>query len=145
MNNQKNNIIKIRGHHLLCMQSFKGFGYNQTFVDNLFKVIDAIKKDESLFLHIVAECDTICSSCPHMINKKTNNRNALVCAKDKNSEIDLRELDLNVLDKFNLDVGAIINASEIYKLIREEINKNSDVFKICGSCKWLELCINEQN
>ncbi|PHS33653.1 MAG: hypothetical protein COA82_08350 [Alkaliphilus sp.] len=143
MKNQKNKIMKIRGHHLLCMQSFKGFGYNQTFVDNMYKVIGAIKNNDNLFLHIVAECDALCLHCPHSINNRTNNRNILVCAKDADSEIELREMDLNVLDKFNLTAGTIIKASEIFKFIRKEINKDNNVFTICGSCKWIEICINE--
>ena len=142
MNNQKNNIMKIRGHHLLCIQSFKGFGYNEHFIDNMHKIISAIKKSKDLVLHIVAECDDICSYCPHITSEKFANRK---CAKDKNSEIELRELDLNVLDKFNLDIGTLINAREVYKLIREEINKDTNTFKICGSCRWIEICINDHS
>lgn len=141
MYNQKQKTMKIRGHHLLCIQSFKGFGYNQDFIDNMYKLIDAIKSSNDLFLHIVAECDDICLYCPHATS--TKNPSPRICLKDDNSEIELRKMDLNVISRFNLSVGKKIKASEVFKLAQTEIRKDKDIFKICGSCKWIDICINK--
>ena len=39
VNNVKNGVgsepIRIRAHHLLCMQGFQGYGYNKTFTENM--------------------------------------------------------------------------------------------------------------
>ncbi|MGV8146938.1 MAG: DUF1284 domain-containing protein [Alkaliphilus sp.] len=140
MNTQKQKTIKIRGHHLLCMHSFKGFGYSQTFKDNMYKVISAIKNSNDLFLHIVAECDDICSYCPH--STSINNSSPEICLKDVSSEIELREMDMNVVSRFKLSVGDNIKASEIFEVVQTEIKKDKDIFKICGSCKWIDICVN---
>ncbi|HDL15578.1 MAG TPA: DUF1284 domain-containing protein [Euryarchaeota archaeon] len=56
-------MLKLRGHHLLCLNFFKGEGYNRNFVDNLRKVLDKAKREE---FYIAIGSDDICIACSHL-------------------------------------------------------------------------------
>jgi len=56
--------LKIRAHHLCCIQGFQGYGYSPIFVANLRVVISDIKAFPSRPLELISECDVVCESCP---------------------------------------------------------------------------------
>ena len=56
--------LKIRAHHLCCIQGFQGYGYSPAFVANMRAVISDIKAFPSRPMELVSECDVICISCP---------------------------------------------------------------------------------
>ena len=55
-------MLKIRPHHLMCMQMYTGHGYDCKFVLHMNEVVS--KLDEII---IQEGCDEICTHCP---NKK---------------------------------------------------------------------------
>ena len=56
--------LKIRAHHLCCIQGFQGYGYSPVFVANMRAVISDLEACPSTSLELVSECDVICLSCP---------------------------------------------------------------------------------
>lgn len=125
------NIIKIRAHHLLCIQGFQGYGYSRDFKMNMAKVIRNLKSEEQ-FLEIVAECDVICSHCPH---KKDG-----LCRKTPESNEMIKKMDLNVLKKLGLKEGTRSKAKNVFSLLDRKI-KATDVCEICGDCFWKNKCL----
>uniref|UniRef100_A0A7C4WD24 DUF1284 domain-containing protein n=1 Tax=Geoglobus ahangari TaxID=113653 RepID=A0A7C4WD24_9EURY len=64
--------MKLRGHHLICLNFFKGEGYSKEFVENIERIL---KERE---IEVVIGADDVCSKCPHLksgsCNYKENSR-----------------------------------------------------------------------
>ena len=61
--------MRIRAHHLLCMQGFQGYGYSKDFALHMLKVMDHIMDNPLCELDIITECDEICLHCPHKVGE----------------------------------------------------------------------------
>ena len=125
--------IKIRAHHLLCMQGFQGYGYSQDFAANMQKVIETINSSQNPVVEIVAECDVICSHCPHNMEE--------VCWKGLGSAKRIRDMDLRVLEKLGLREGTKVKGKDIFDLVNTRLGNVSDVNGICGKCEWMNRCV----
>lgn len=124
--------IKIRGHHLFCMQGFKGYGYSSEFVANMRAVLESIKASPSKPLKLVSECDVICTACPHREQ----------CAlKSSFQAIRIRHMDSLVLKKLGMVEGAFIDAKSVFRLVNTKLKNPSDIEEICGNCRWRQKCL----
>jgi len=56
--------MKIRYHHLMCTERFRGNGYSKEFCDNMTEIIKSIKENN---YELVDCCDDICKVCPNNI------------------------------------------------------------------------------
>ena len=72
------NEIRLRAHHLLCLQGFQGYGYNKEFIQNLYEILQRFDTEPKLEIQVITECDDICMKCPY---NKDN-----VCSKEPDSE-----------------------------------------------------------
>jgi hypothetical protein len=125
--------LKIRGHHLLCLQGFQGYGYNLRFTENMAAVIRQIETDPELNLEIITTEDDICLHCPCL--SETG------CRKETGSHQKIRSLDLKVLAKLNCQPGRKENAQQIIKLTNNMFKTYADIREICGNCHWKEQCL----
>lgn len=125
--------VKIRAHHILCMQGFCGYGYSQDFVNNIAQVIKDINSSPELEVEIIAECDVICSHCPY--------NSGGVCQKRSNSVQRVGDMDLRVLRKLELKEGAKGRAKDIFSLVNTTLRNISYIQDICGDCNWKEKCL----
>ena len=132
-NLQADDPISIRAHHLLCMQGFAGYGYSRDFVANMTRVVNDIKSQPSLKIKIVAQCDVICSCCPH--NK------AGLCHKQRDSARKVGQMDLLVLGRLGLSQGSTGTAEEIFATVNRILRSCRDVQDICGNCGWKDKCL----
>lgn len=119
--------IKLRPHHLLCMQFFVGHGYNQEFVNNLADIINKINKENCL-IKIVNDNDDVCKYCPNIVSG--------IC-----KDIDkVKVYDENVLKLTSLDYKTY-NYDEIRKAILDNIvTANIKLNSVCKSCCWINIC-----
>lgn len=115
---------KLRGHHLICLQFFKGQGYDRRFVDNLQNVLTTIDVVE-----VVDGIDDICIACPY---------NAGFCNYSENSEKEVRELDMFALKLLGLETGARIK----WRDLKAEVPKILEKWKkfACKDCEWRGIC-----
>ena len=124
--------LKIRAHHLCCIQGFQGYGYSPAFVANMRAVISDIGAFPSRPLELVSECDVICISCPSKrectIQKSTLSRR-------------IRNMDLVVMEKLKIEEGALMKADKAFRLINSKLNSASDIEDVCGTCKWRQKCL----
>lgn len=128
----RQNSIKIRAHHLFCIQGFQGYGYSSDFVVNMREIISILKSHPSLKLELVSECDVICACCP--------NRDA--CALQNSERADrIRDMDLHVLDKLGFGERAVLGAGELFGFVNTKLNKASDIEEVCGQCGWRTRCL----
>ncbi len=58
---------KLRGHHLICLNFFRGEGYSDDFIKNIYSVVGKEK------VEIVEGADDVCSRCPYLKENKCSN------------------------------------------------------------------------
>ena len=125
--------LRIRGHHLLCMQGFQGYGYNHDFAVHMQEVVDFIMKKPSCDLELIAECDELCSQCP--------NRDGKICSKDPRAEENIQRMDLLVLEKLGIPEGSKIQARKILEHVNNVFKTRKNAMEVCRNCLWLDQCL----
>lgn len=117
-------IIKLRGHHILCLLGFRGLGYDEAFVENMTRVHARVFFNGSL-LELASGPDDICRVCPKLSDGR--------CGSSR-----ISSKDASVLDMLSLQPGNVISAKEVYDRVAAAISVE-DVSRICSRCKWLGL------
>ncbi|MEM4702236.1 MAG: DUF1284 domain-containing protein [Archaeoglobaceae archaeon] len=115
---------KLRGHHLICLHFFKGYGYDEKFVENVQRILKEIKEVE-----VVDGIDEICMACPH---------NEGFCNFSENSEMEVKELDSLALKLMNLKPGMILEWEDL----KVKVPKIMDEWRnlACRECDWRGVC-----
>ncbi|MCQ2964224.1 MAG: DUF1284 domain-containing protein [archaeon] len=123
----------LRGHHLLCLKGYQGYGYDEDFVKNM-SVINNLRKNENTNIVVVDKPDDICKFCPNLKNNICENQsqNKRIIKKDN-----------EVLSK--LDPKKIYNSKELFEEIDFLFNTKKVVDKICLECNWHSKCLFYQN
>jgi len=121
-------MLRLRGHHLICLQFFVGKGYSPKFVKNTLRVLKNVRG----WIVIVDGIDDVCSACPYRINDR--------CANPRTSER-IRDLDRLSLSLLSVRVGSRICWNEI----KQKLPKILPIWikKACKSCRWWKICKNE--
>jgi hypothetical protein len=125
--------LRIRAHHLLCMQGFQGLGYNEEFTKNMAWITDKILNEPFFLLEIITEADSICQHCPHLVQDK--------CDQEHPSG-KIKSMDIQVLKNLKIKPGTLISSQEA--LSRTRNIPPAMVKKICGNCLWREDCLYYQ-
>ncbi|WP_407375634.1 DUF1284 domain-containing protein [Methanobrevibacter sp.] len=119
----------LRGHHLLCLKGFQGYGYDDAFVENMIEV-NALRKSEGTVITLTDFPDDICKACPNLENN--------ICGNPAQNER-IVSMDNEVLKK--LDPGKEYDASDLFEKIDSIFNSKESVTKICFNCMWHEKCL----
>ncbi len=119
----------LRGHHLLCLKGFQGYGYDKDFVKNMTD-INTKRKLDTTTIKLTNSSDDICKNCPKLESNLCENEN-------QNKRI--IEMDNEVLR--NLDVSKEYNAVDLFKKVDSIFNTKESVSKICSNCMWHEKCL----
>ncbi len=119
----------LRGHHLLCLKGFQGYGYDDDFVKNMIG-INTKRKENTTTVTLTNSPDDICKACPNLKNNLCENEN-------QNRRI--VEMDNEVLKKF--DISKEYNALELFEKVDLIFNSKESVSKICFNCMWHEKCL----
>ncbi len=127
------NPLKIRAHHLLCMQGYQGYGYSKIFEEHLDKIIKFLKETSEAEIEIVAENDSICVKCPHARGR--------FCQKDLAEGMKIRQIDLKVLEKLDLKIGTRGQVEQIFAVVKSKLKTCGDLVGICEECQWQEKCL----
>jgi len=121
--------MKIRAHHLLCIQGFQGYGYSKSFIGNMKDVIEMINANSKIT--IIDKCDVICSLCPYNIGNK--------CQKE-GSSLNIKRIDQFVLNILELNVNSRVESSSAISLVNLRFSKLSEIEEVCINCEWREKC-----
>ena len=125
--------LTIRGHHLLCLKGFQGYGYDESFTKNMAE-INKIRKNKSTTISLTNTPDDICSCCPNL-------KDGLCKNKSENKKI--VQMDNEVLK--HADSNFEYNSVELFKKIDEIFNDCKSISRICLNCIWHEKCLFYQN
>jgi hypothetical protein len=120
-------MLKLRGHHLICLHFFNGEGYDQTFIDNLRDTLKTLLSEE---LEIVAGGDNVCRECPYLKDES--------CQYHNNADAEIREMDRKALELLGFAVGNSVS----WDRIRNSIPKIFPEWfrSCCTDCEWLLVC-----
>ena len=125
--------IMIRAHHLLCMQGFQGYGYDQAFVDNFKKILEMVEDDPFYEITIVDESDIFCACCP--------NNHQGICKRSPDADSNIKSIDNEVLKGIGKESGNQDNYRNLLKIINNTFKSMDDVKDICGDCDWKDNCL----
>lgn len=118
--------MKLRAHHILCIQGYIGNGYDENFTNNMDNIVNHLNLNPKSKIIIIDSMDCICSKCPNNINNthcQTQNK--------------VKTLDSNVINLLNIEK----NKPYAYDEILEILTKNLSINKfnnICNTCQWFE-------
>lgn len=119
-------VLRLRGHHLFCLQFFRGEGYSKKFIENLRKVVQRWDGEKAI---LVEGVDDVCKGCPHL-----EDGGCVYFGEDK-----IREEDHLALRLLNLNVGDAIGkrdvADRITPPVRDAWRKDN-----CEGCMWEAVC-----
>lgn len=119
----------LRGHHLLCLKGFQGYGYDENFTENMTDVNEK-RRLSSTLVSLTNSPDDICKACPNLAND--------LCGSELQNER-IVNMDNEVLKK--LDISKEFNSVELFEKIDEIFNTKESVSKICFECMWHEKCL----
>jgi hypothetical protein len=120
--------IKLRGHHLICLNFFSGEGYNFEFIANLRKILEKAWSGEEI--EICSGADDICRQCPHLRGNK--------CYFDKNSDNEIRKMDRRAIKLLRLSAHGRVHWLKIRDKIPEIIREWTKTH--CKACGWRKAC-----
>ncbi|MBQ9159816.1 MAG: DUF1284 domain-containing protein [Methanobrevibacter sp.] len=119
----------LRGHHLLCLKGFQGYGYDEDFTENMSD-INSKRKLKNTTVLITNTPDDICKACPNLKND--------LCENTAQNER-IISMDNEVLTK--LDISKGYNSIELFEKIDEIFDSKESVSKICFNCMWHDKCL----
>jgi len=123
-------VTRIRAHHLLCLQGFKGLWYNSAFTENMRRIKEKAEK-ENPEIRIVKIPDAICEFCPK--------RNGNLCENEK-KESEIKAMDEKVMECAGFEEGNTIKILSAFEKADKSVNFQK-ALEICSSCSWQEDCL----
>jgi len=116
----------LRGHHLICLNFFRGEGYSEEFIENLYAVI---KKEN---IEIVTGADEVCRKCPYLKEGK--------CRSSDYTDEKIHLQDREALRLLGFKPGMIVD----WKLIASKLPEIIDEWKaeFCLNCGYRKVCFN---
>lgn len=125
--------VKIRAHHLLCLQGYQGYGYNREFERNLQEIVDFFQEIPDQKVEVVAENDIVCAKCP-------NGKDGF-CQNDIEDKMRIKSMDLMVLERLKMKPGVVEKMENLLILANQVLRRKGDATEICGQCQWREKCL----
>jgi len=124
--------VRLRGHHFICLQFFRGEGYSDEFVENLAHVVERATTDRAL---IASGVDNVCAACPEL---GPDNR----CASESaGGEDEIARIDELALDVLGASAGQRLSLSEARELLEADaMGVGLWRANACDGCTWETVC-----
>jgi len=123
--------VRLRGHHLLCMLTYAGKGYNAAFTANYDRIATRLSRGEDIL--IVDGPDDICA--PLLGDAEPH------CLGESVVERDLQAMrDIGRLLAWNIQAGVRLEpGAELLARLRAGFSGN-ETRAACAGCEWADLC-----
>lgn len=124
--------IRLRAHHFVCLQRFRGEGYSPGFVANLSHLLDRSRFSPTV---VVDGPDDVCRSCPHVA------ANGACENPDTDGEAGIARIDALALGVLQVAAGDSLDLAEA----RRRLQADPDASRTwrdgaCLGCTWKSLC-----
>ncbi|MBM4386117.1 MAG: DUF1284 domain-containing protein [Deltaproteobacteria bacterium] len=124
-------MIKLRPHHLFCVQGFNGYGYDDAFKRNMREIHDRVVEGNESFV-VVERGDDICAKCPHL---KDN-----TCANDRTTDGEVMEHDAKLMRILDFEFGREMTLKDLMDYLEKNGGRFMKIRRICNACSWREYC-----
>ena len=118
--------MKIRPHHGLCAEFFRGEGYSGEFAENMGNIISYLRENSPRVV-ITEGADEICSGCPNLSGG--------ACSGEKAAKYDRA-----VLELCGISYGDEMNWNDFSGAVRKNIILQGKLTEICSDCRWFYIC-----
>jgi hypothetical protein len=116
----------LRGHHLICLNFFRGEGYSEEFIENLYEVIKIEK------IEIVTGADEVCRKCPYLKEEK--------CRSSDYTDEKIHLQDKEALRLLGFKPGMTVDWKMIASKLPEILEEWEAEF--CYACGYRKVCFN---
>ena len=120
--------VRLRPHHLLCIQKFIGRGYDENFTRYMAFLAAGLQAAPETPVILVAGADDLCARCPHLTDGGCD-------AREK-----VNALDEAVLSLCGLSYGKRAPWAELSRAARERVLDAPAFERVCAACEWFGLC-----
>jgi len=117
-------IPELRGHHLICLNFFRGEGYSEEFIKNIYAVIGKEK------VEIVNGADDVCAKCPYLKDD--------ICSSTEYTNEKILIQDKEALKLLGYHAGDIVDWHIISGLIPSILIEWKA--KFCKDCGYYKVC-----
>ena len=124
--------VRLRGHHFLCILTYRGYGYTPAFVKNMTEIVEAIGQGRKVVL--VEGPDDICSGLTPECRKICDHD----CSRPSTAEIDLFASDA-ARQFIPLNSEPFVLDRDHVELMRREFAGGA-IRQACGRCPWKNFC-----
>ncbi len=121
-------MIRLRGHHLICLNFYRGEGYDREYIQNLEDVMHRANQGEEI--EVVEGADDICRVCPTLQGEK--------CVAKPGVDAEIRDIDAQATAYLTVGIGAKVLWQDIKTKVAEAPKEWLTVF--CGGCDWKQVC-----
>ncbi|OAP40815.1 2Fe-2S ferredoxin [Sinorhizobium glycinis] len=124
-------MVRLRGHHLLCLLTFVGEGYTPAFTRNYLRIAGRISSGEAI--EIVEGPDDICA--PMLDVPEAHCRNDSTLDRDEKALAAVADL-----------LGLSLTPGSILRLDSERLERLRAAFAAgsvraaCEECEWAQFC-----
>lgn len=124
--------MRLRPHHLLCVQGYRGKGYDERFRETMGRIARTLAGAPTLPVTVSDGPDDICRACPHLKDER--------CTWEQAGEESVREHDAALLAAFGLGDGDIIAIRDVAERIATDAGVSAVVARYCRPCPWASDC-----
>ncbi|OGW40494.1 MAG: hypothetical protein A2Y97_10230 [Nitrospirae bacterium RBG_13_39_12] len=121
-------LLKLRGHHLICLHFFSGEGYSPEFVENLREILR--ESEDGKGIEVCKGADEVCKKCPYLKEEK--------CFYSLNAEAGIREMDRRAVKLLGVKIGDRINWMGIWEKVPAIFVEWAKEY--CNDCDWRKVC-----
>ena len=118
----KNEEIKLRAHHGMCLAFFEGKGYNDSFTAHMAQILERLEQENPM-VTVIAEADCICDGCPNQTDGRCEKAVLAFCGMEEHRTLPWREFTARVAERILLQ------------------GKRAE---ICGGCQWSAICAGKE-
>lgn len=122
--------LRLRPHHLLCIQNYRGHGYSRDFHQKMTAVIEVLRSPSGAEVLLTGGADDLCGFCPHCRDGSCESINpdrfdALVCAHTQTAPG----------DTFTWKLSPGTDMSPVPPVTKDLLEE------CCSGCSWFDLCL----
>lgn len=127
--------IRIRAHTLLCLQGYRGLGYDPEFIARMDEVSSFLSANPKAEIRVVTSVDVFCECCPHNVDGR--------CTVDESEDPSVEnagadnstEMDRRVLRHLGLEENSVKDWTSILDIVAQKVD-STDMDELCGDCRW---------
>ena len=121
-------MIRLRGHHLVCLHYYHGDGLNDAYAVNLKQKVELAQRGETIT--IAGGADDICAACPNLRES--------ICQGIPAEEGEILKLDRQALALLNCKVGDQVRWDHVLQQVQSAPPSWFETF--CHGCTWSPYC-----